>query len=163
TTMPSPHRAWWTRSPSRNWRSPGMMGRGARTRAGAAVSPANDPDRAPPANASRRAARSRLGRNGSPRCGAPGRPLPCRYAPPRDEHDRELEALRRVERDQGRGILAALIAVLVGDQRRLLEQPVERVLGRQVVVAGRHRTQLEQVGPALLALLRPVRQHRPVA
>ena len=42
----------------------------------------NDPDGAPAANASRLAPRSRVGRNSSPGAGAPGRPLPCRYAPP---------------------------------------------------------------------------------
>ena len=35
--------------------------------------------------------------------------------------------------------------------------------GRQVVVAGRHRPQFEQVRPALLAFLRTVGQHGPVA
>ena len=54
-------------------------------------------------------------------------------------------------------------AVLVGDQRRLLEQPVERVLRRQVVVAGGDRPQLEQVRPAVLALLGAVGEHRAVA
>ena len=41
---------------------------------------ASDPERAPAANASRRAARSRVGRNVLPGGGAPGRPLPCRQA-----------------------------------------------------------------------------------
>ena len=45
-----------------------------------------------------------------------------------DEHDRELEALRRVERDQRDRVGVALVRVLVGDERGLLEQPVERVL-----------------------------------
>ena len=53
----------------------------------------------------------------------------------RDEHDRELEALRGVERDQRDRVLLALVGVLVRDQRGLLEQPVQRVLGREVVVA----------------------------
>ena len=35
--------------------------------------------------------------------------------------------------------------------------------GREVVVAGRHRAQLEQVRPALLAVLGAVGEHRPVA
>ena len=82
---------------------------------------------------------------------------------PGDEDDRELEALGRVERDQRDGVGVALVRVLVGDERGLLEQPVERVVGRQVVVAGRHRAQLEQVRPALLAVLGAVGQHRPVA
>ena len=80
-----------------------------------------------------------------------------------DEDDRELEALRRVERDQRHRIGVALVRVLVGDEGGLLEQPVERVVGRQVVVAGRDEAQLEQVRPALLAVLRAVREHRPVA
>ena len=54
-------------------------------------------------------------------------------------------------------------AVLVGDEGRLLEQPVERVLRREVVVAGRDLAQLEEVRPALLALLGPVGEHRPIA
>ena len=81
----------------------------------------------------------------------------------RDEHDRELEALRGVERDQRDRVGLALVRVLVGDQRRLLEQPVQRVVRRQVVVAGRHLAQLEQVRPAVLALLGAVGEHRPVA
>ena len=80
TTIPSPHRPWRTRSPSRNWRSPGMIGRGGLV--DVAPPRPNEPDGAPASNASRRAARSRLGRNVSPSDGAPGRPLPCRYAGP---------------------------------------------------------------------------------
>jgi len=80
-----------------------------------------------------------------------------------DEDDRELEALGRVEGDHRHGVGIARVRILVGDQGRLLEQPVEGVLGRQVVVAGRDRAQLEQVVPAVLALLGPVGEHRPVA
>ena len=80
-----------------------------------------------------------------------------------NEHHRELQPLRRVERDQHRGVGVSFVAVLVRDERGLLEQSVERVLGAQVVVAGRHRAQLEQVGPAFLAFLGTVREHRPVA
>src|SRR6185503_464039 len=83
TTIPSPHRACRTRSPSRYWRSPGMIARGGRA-GPPAVAPlpcrASDPDGAPASNASRLAARSRLGRNASPSRGAPGTPLPWRYA-----------------------------------------------------------------------------------
>ena len=56
---------------------------------------------------------------------------------PGDEDDRELEALGGVERDQRHRVGVALVRVLVGDERGLLEQAVERVVGRQVVVAGR--------------------------
>ena len=82
---------------------------------------------------------------------------------PGDEDDRELEAFRRVEGDQRDRVGVALVGVLVGDERGLLEQPVEGVLGRQVVVARRDRPQLEEVGPAFLAVLGAVGQHRPVA
>ena len=285
--MPSPQRPWRTRSPSRNWRSPGMIGRAggrpaARRRrpSPATADPAASrsssqartgrrsvPDGAPSAYASRLAARSRSGRNGSPggrrpgpaaalpegaaarrpatgvpnrlvrrapndevevevavvgaaelrpdhqlgrdleqeprRDGRlahpPGRPPPGvrQVQPPLrpgdpdvgepalllelllvverpavreealleagDEHDRELEALGGVERDERHRVGVALVRVLVGDEGRLLEQPVERVVGREVVVAGRDRAQLEQVRPALLAVLGAVGEHRPVA
>ena len=82
---------------------------------------------------------------------------------PGDEDDRELEALRRVERDQGDGVGVALVRVLVGDERRLLEQPVERVVRCQIVVPGRDRAQLEQVRPAFLAILGAVGEHRAIA
>ncbi len=80
-----------------------------------------------------------------------------------DEHDREFEALRGVERDERHRVGVALVRILVGDEGGLLEQAIERVVGRQVVVAGRDRAQLEQVRPALLAVLRAVGQHRAVA
>ena len=48
-----------------------------------------------------------------------------------DEHDRELQALRGVERDQRDRVGVALVRVLVGDERGLLEQPVEGVLRRR--------------------------------
>ena len=54
---------------------------------------------------------------------------------PRDEDGAELEALRGVERDQRDRVGVGLVGVLVGDEGRLLEEPVERVVGRQVVVA----------------------------
>ena len=49
-----------------------------------------------------------------------------------DEDDVELEALGGVERDQRDRVGVLLVRVLVGDQGRLLEQPVERVLGLEV-------------------------------
>ena len=55
-----------------------------------------------------------------------------------DEHDRELEALGGMEGDERDRVGVALVRILVGDERGLLEQPVQRVLGRQVVVSGRH-------------------------
>ena len=246
--MPSPQRPWRTRSPSRNWRSPGMTG----APAGAATAsrpPSRRRGRRPrrgPAGerAGRRAGRERLalggevaaGRNGSPGGGraGPAAPLPVRAAarrrrgsacrtgssaaprrrgrgrgrgrrrppsrgptissagissrnrdghgglahPPRrpapgvrevqpalrpgdadvrepalllelllvveraavreealleagDEDDRELEALGGVERDQRHRVGVALVRVLVGDERGLLEQPVERVVRRR--------------------------------
>ena len=281
TTIPSPHRPWRTRSPSRNWRSPGMTGRAGRRgrgRPGAAstvdvVVPRADRSRERARRARRRrrprasprgratagtshrpparpAGRSPAGTPGPPpRVGVPnrrraprpedevevevpvvaagaelrpdhelgrdleqeprrhgrlahppGRPAPGvrqvqpplgpgdarrtrAGAPPRarfssssarlcgkrpssrpgDEDDRELEALGGVERDQRDRVGVALVRILVGDERGLLEQPVERVVGRQVVVAGRDRAQLEQVRPALLAVLGAVGEHRPVA
>ena len=68
-----------------------------------------------------------------------------------------------MERDERHGVRIALVRVLVGGERGLLEQPVEGVLGLEVVVAGRDRTQLEEVRPALLPVLRPVGEHRAVA
>jgi hypothetical protein len=78
---------------------------------------------------------------------------------PGDEHDWELEPLRGVERDEGDGIRVALVRILVGNECGLLEQPVEGVVRCQVVVAGRDRAQLEQVRPALLAILGAVGEH----
>ena len=130
TTIPSPQRAWRTRSPSRYWRSPGMIGRGwgrdgcrgRRPRMAAPVAssrwrpppdvrhprsppsppgqrpgvvpglhapPANCPDRAPLSNASRRAARSRDGRNDLPAAGRAGPPAPL----PRDRRPRPGSAV----------------------------------------------------------------------
>ena len=80
----------------------------------------------------------------------------------RDEHDRELEALGGVERDERHRVGIALVRILVRDECGLFEQAVERVLGLKVVVPRRDRAQLEEVGPALLAVLRAVRKHRPV-
>ena len=247
TTIPSPQRPWRTRSPSRYWRSPGIIGRGgshgarrlrARRRRGRRrASPTARHPRTP------RASRRGRGSAGTARpaaarraCRSPGdrprrRPVPDRPAEPRrparaegkihvdvetalpparsgptissagissrnrdgtdgwpiphvarrqaweriepahrprhpdvrepalllelllvverpavredaflepgDEDDRELEALGRVERDQRHRVGVALVRVLVGDERRLLEQPVERVLRLEVVVAGR--------------------------
>ena len=245
--MPSPQRPWRTRSPSRNWRSPGMIGRAgwwrrargrrgrrrvesssrARARRGSgrrAVGErlalrgevARRPERLagrrragpaaplPVGRARRRGPASRSGSSGAPRRPGPGRgrvrlveaaeprpdhqlgrdleqeprrhgawPIPhvarrqacdrnsrrlARVIPtyasrrsssscllvverpavreqallePGDEHDRELEALRRVERDERHRVGVALVRVLVGDERGLLEQPVERVLRRR--------------------------------
>ena len=281
TTMPSPQRAWRTRSPSRNWRSPGMIGRAdlAGVPAAPGARPGRRPRHAPGARGSRTTrprcmprawppGRARVGTSRRPaarpvgrspagtrrRCPAPpprtgvpnrlvrrapktrsrsrsrssdaaelrpvhqlGRDLeqeprrhrrlahpPGRASPgvrqeepllgagdadvgeaalllelllvverpavreeallePGDEDDRELEALRGVERDERHGVGVALVRILVGDERRLLEQAVERVVGRQVVVAGRDRAQLEQVRPALLAVLGAVGEHRAIA
>ena len=110
-----------------------------------------------PTYASRRSSSSSFSSSSARLCGK--RPS----SRPGDEDDRELEALGRVERDQRDRVGVALVGVLVGDEGGLLEQPVEGVVGRQVVVAGGHRAQLEQVGPALLAVLGAVREHRPVA
>ena len=87
TMIPSPHRAWRTRSPSRNWRSPGMIGRAGRAGVDECAAPPagrSVPDGAPDANASRLAARSRDGRNGLAGRRCPGRaaPLPERAPPP---------------------------------------------------------------------------------
>jgi hypothetical protein len=82
---------------------------------------------------------------------------------PGDEHDRKLEALCGVERDQGRGVGVAFVRVLVGDERGLLEQSIKGILRLEVVVAGRDGAQLEQVRPAILAVLRTVGEHRPIA
>ena len=46
----------------------------------------------------------------------------------RDEHHVELEALGGVERDERHRVRVRRVGVLVGDQRGLLQQPVEGVL-----------------------------------
>ena len=58
TTMPSPQRPWRTRSPSRNWRSPGMIGRAA------AVAGGRRPVASAPERAGRRPGRERLAARG---------------------------------------------------------------------------------------------------
>ena len=85
---------------------------------------------------------------------------------PGDEDRVELEALGRVHRDQRDRVRVLLVGVLVGDEGGLLEQPVKRVLRIKVGVARDDLAQLEQVGPAILALLRAIEQHlrgRPVS
>ena len=68
-----------------------------------------------------------------------------------------------MQRDQRELVGVGLVGVLVGDERRLLEQPIQRVVGREVVVARRDLAKLEEVRPALLAFLGAVGEHRPVA
>ena len=80
-----------------------------------------------------------------------------------DEDDVELEALGGVERDERDRVGVAGVRVLVGHEGRLLEQAVERVGRLEVAVAADDLAQLEQVGPAVLALLRAVHEHGPVA
>ena len=283
--MPSPQRAWRTRSPSRNWRSPGMIGRAGRRRprspsrraavrasrssSQARTGRASEPDGAPSAYASRFAARSRAGperlagrrarragrspagRRAAGAAAADGRPEPAR--PPRPEDEVEVEVAvvrlppscgpsissagissrnrdgtdawpiphvaRRQACDRYSRRLARVIPTYArrrsssssvssssarlcgkrpssspamkttGNSRPLAAWSVISVTasaspsyeswsatravssssrssassGRQVVVAGRDRAQLEQVGPALLAVLGAVGEHRPVA
>ena len=81
----------------------------------------------------------------------------------RDEDDGELEPLGGMERDECDGIRTCLVRILVRDQRRLLQEAIQGVVRRKVVVARRDGPQFEQVRPALLALLRSVGEHGPVA
>ena len=67
-----------------------------------------------------------------------------------DEDDIELQALCRVERDQGCRVRVFAVGVLVGDQGGLLQQPIDCILGRQVAIAPDDLAQLEEVGPCLL-------------
>ena len=80
-----------------------------------------------------------------------------------DEDDLELEALGGVERDERDLVGVAGVGVLVGHQGRLLQEPVEGIGGLQVAVAIDDLAQLEQVGPAVLAVLGAVHEHGPVA
>ena len=73
-----------------------------------------------------------------------------------DEHDRELETLGSVEGDERDRVGLAFVGVLVCDESGLLQEAVEGVLRRQVVVARGDLAQLEQVRPAFLAVLRSV-------
>jgi len=68
-----------------------------------------------------------------------------------------------VQGDQRDRVGAGLIRILVGDERRLLEEPIQGVVRGEIVVARRDGPQLEQVRPALLASLGAVREHRPVS
>ena len=80
-----------------------------------------------------------------------------------DEDHIELEALGGMQRDERDRIGIALVGVLVGHEGRLLEQPVERVGRVEVTVAIDHLAQLEQVGPAVLAVLGAVHEHGAIA
>ena len=80
-----------------------------------------------------------------------------------DEDDVELEALGGVQRDERDPVAVAGVGILVGHQRRLLEQAVEGVGRVEVAVALHDLAQLEQVGPAVLAVLRAIHEHGPVA
>ena len=66
TTMPSPQRPWRTRSPSRNWRSPGMIGRGGRAATGGCA------DRRVAERAGRRSRLERLASGGQVAAGSEG-------------------------------------------------------------------------------------------
>ena len=80
-----------------------------------------------------------------------------------DEDDAELESLDLVQRDQGdaRGLVAH--GVDVADQRDVLEELHQPVGRRDVGVLGGEPDQLEDVRPALLALLGAVLEHLAVA
>ena len=79
------------------------------------------------------------------------------------EHHREFEPLGGVHRDQGQLVRIGHVRILVGHQRRLLEQPIERVIRRQVVIARGDFAEFEEVRPAFLAFLGAIGKHRAVA
>jgi len=68
-----------------------------------------------------------------------------------------------MDRDQRDRVCAGLVRILVGDERRLLEEPVQGIVRGQVVVARGHRPQFQEVGPTLLAFFGAVREHGPVS
>ena len=82
---------------------------------------------------------------------------------PADEDDVELQPLGRVQRDERDLVGVTGVGVLVGHQGRLLEQAVERVGRIEVAVAVDHLAQLDEVAPAVLAVLRAVHEHGAIA
>ena len=82
---------------------------------------------------------------------------------PADEDDVELEALGRVQRDERDLVGVAGVGVLVRHEGCLLEQAIEGIGWLEIAVALDDLAQLEQVGPAILAILRSVHEHGPVA
>ena len=79
------------------------------------------------------------------------------------EHDRELEALHGVERDERRGRRRLLPLVLVGHERDLLEERRQLLVERKRDEFLREAAQLEHVRVTLLALLSAVLEIGPVA
>src|SRR5581483_7259351 len=77
---------------------------------------------------------------------------------PGEEHDRELEALHRVQRDERRRGRRLHPFVLAGDERDLLEEGGQLLVERQPDELLREAAQLEDVGLPLLALLGSVLQ-----
>ena len=75
---------------------------------------------------------------------------------PDDEDDRELQPLGGVERDQGHPVGQLVELVLVADQRHLLQEAGEALRRGDLVELGGVVAQLEDVGPALLAVIGPV-------
>ncbi len=75
------------------------------------------------------------------------------FLEPADEDDIELQAFGGVQRDERDLVRIARVRVLVRHQCCLLEQPVERVAWIKIAIAVDDFTQLEQVGPAILAVL----------
>jgi len=75
---------------------------------------------------------------------------------PDDEDDRELQPLRRVEGDEGRGIHGVIVLVDVGDEGGVLQERGQGVLRLQLVVLGGDGAQLLHVLPALLAVGQPL-------
>ena len=72
------------------------------------------------------------------------------------EHDRELEPLGGVQRDQRHAIRPVLQGVLVGDQRHLLEEAGKSLRRRDLVELRGVVAQLGHIGPAVGALIGPV-------
>ena len=79
---------------------------------------------------------------------------------PGHEHDRELEPLHRVHRDEGGRGLRLGELVDVRDEGDLLHERRQLLVARQVHVVLSDRPQLEHIGVPLLALGRPVLQVR---
>ena len=72
---------------------------------------------------------------------------------PDHEDDGELEALRRVQRDQCDPVRAVLERVLVGDQCHLLQEASETLRWRDLVELGGVVAQLGDIGPAIGAFI----------
>ena len=68
-----------------------------------------------------------------------------------------------MHRDQRQLVRVGFVGILVGDECGFLEESIEGIVGRKVVVARRDLAQFEKVGPALLTVLGTVREHRAIA